>query len=258
MPKYIIVRLCGRGISMGPGCLIDLDESYIKTNKIAPRDVLSDNYICNDNHLDANTSYNEIIVATGKKENTKNICRDINESESYTEKKIAQKSSKLKYVLSNSVNKNTIASTAKGSIGRKRGRPKKEKDLMKPRKNPDEQETYKAKIKEYDAEIAKYMSLYCDICNSKYENFPALRVHMRDTHNIKEGYVTCCEKKFNKRALLLYHIRQHLNPSCYRLVSLHIENLMTFDINTNLEIRLFIFFFFVLNISKRIKHFFTT
>ncbi|XP_065367719.1 transcription factor grauzone-like isoform X2 [Calliphora vicina] len=194
----------------------ELEESYIKTYKIAPRDVLSDNSICDENHPDTNTSYNEIIVATGKKENTKNICRDINESESSIEKKISHKSTKLKYVLSNSVNKNTIASNAKGSMGRKRGRPKKEKGPMKPRKNPDEQETYKAKIKEYDAEIAKFMSLYCDICNSKSENFPALRVHMRDTHNIKEGYVTCCEKKFNKRALLLYHIRQHLNPSCYR------------------------------------------
>ena len=101
-------------------------------------------------------------------------------------------------------------------VAKKRGRPIKHKDSKKSLKIAKESADYKTKIKEYDTEIAQFMTLYCDFCNMSSENFPALRRHMRDEHSIKDGYVTCCDKKFTKRALLLYHIRQHLNPSYYR------------------------------------------
>ena len=101
-------------------------------------------------------------------------------------------------------------------VAKKRGRPIKHKDTKKSLKIAKESANYKTKIKEYDTEIAQFMTLYCDLCNKSSENFPALRRHMRDEHSIKDGYVTCCNKKFTKRALLLYHIRQHLNPSYYR------------------------------------------
>ncbi|TMW40138.1 hypothetical protein DOY81_014782, partial [Sarcophaga bullata] len=101
-------------------------------------------------------------------------------------------------------------------VAKKRGRPIKHKDSKKSLKIAKESEDYKTKIKEYDTEIAQFMTLYCDFCNKSSENFPALRRHMRDEHSITDGYVTCCDKKFTKRALLLYHIRQHLNPSYYR------------------------------------------
>lgn len=110
---------------------------------------------------------------------------------------------------------------------RNRGRPKKgeiviksEKYRKKPKdkinKTAEEQDAYKAKMKEIDDQIAQYMGLHCDVCSCEAENFAGLRVHMRDVHNIKKGYAKCCNKKFLKRALLLDHIRQHLDPDCYR------------------------------------------
>ncbi|KAL9921407.1 transcription factor grauzone-like [Glossina fuscipes fuscipes] len=66
-----------------------------------------------------------------------------------------------------------------------------------------------------DEEIAKFMSLHCELCSVEIANFTALRNHMVAEHNIK-GYVRCCNKKFSKRFLLLEHIRTHLNPACYK------------------------------------------
>lgn len=108
---------------------------------------------------------------------------------------------------------------------RRRGRPKKgdvtksERNQKKTRykpKTPEEQDAYKAKMKEIDDQIAQYMTLHCDVCSSEAENFAGLRTHMRDAHSIEKGYAKCCNKKFLKRALLLDHIRQHLDPDCYR------------------------------------------
>lgn len=83
-------------------------------------------------------------------------------------------------------------------------------------KTIEEQEAYKAKMKNVDNEIAQYLSLHCEICSRAQDNFATLRVHMRNEHNIQNGYAKCCGKKFLKRALLLDHIRQHLDPDCYK------------------------------------------
>uniref|UniRef100_A0A1A9WJ84 Transcription factor grauzone n=1 Tax=Glossina brevipalpis TaxID=37001 RepID=A0A1A9WJ84_9MUSC len=66
-----------------------------------------------------------------------------------------------------------------------------------------------------DEEIAKFMSLHCELCKEKASNFTAIKGHMRAKHNIK-GYVRCCNKKFRERGLLVEHIRAHLNPACYK------------------------------------------
>lgn len=115
----------------------------------------------------------------------------------------------------------------RSNIKRRRGRPKKgeqvaESEMDRKRskdkhtKTEEEQDAYKAKMKEIDDQISRYMSLHCEVCNLESENFAGLRAHMREAHNIKKGYAKCCNKKFLKRALLLDHIRQHLDPDCYR------------------------------------------
>ncbi|XP_075156133.1 transcription factor grauzone [Haematobia irritans] len=94
-------------------------------------------------------------------------------------------------------------------------RPKRrsKKDLINDQTNRDE---YKMKMKDIDDQIGQYMTLHCDVCSSEVSNFASLRIHMREKHAIKRGYAKCCNKKFLKRALLLDHIRQHLDPECYR------------------------------------------
>lgn len=116
------------------------------------------------------------------------------------------------------------------SVTKRRGRPRKG-ETSKCNKStnesqcadkPEGQDVYKAKMKKIDDQISQYMTLHCDVCNNVTENFASLRIHMRANHSIKRGYAKCCNKKFLKRALLLDHIRQHLDPECYRYpVSCH-------------------------------------
>lgn len=66
-----------------------------------------------------------------------------------------------------------------------------------------------------DEEIAKFMSLHCELCHKEANNFTSLKGHMRTEHKTK-GYVKCCNKKFRERGLLVEHIRVHFNPACYK------------------------------------------
>lgn len=185
-----------------------------KASSITSRDNVSDNLNGNDIGLNTTSFINDFVMDQMIEDK---MCSPINNS--HIEDEVLTNTSKSKNTRCKIFKENvtgTISKSLNNIIRKKRGRPKTGKSLLTAEKRVEGQEPLKSKIKEYDAEIAKYMELYCDICNSKSENFPALKVHMRNIHDIKEGYVTCCDKKFNKRALLLYHIRQHLNPNCYR------------------------------------------
>ncbi|XP_073820753.1 transcription factor grauzone-like isoform X2 [Musca autumnalis] len=95
-------------------------------------------------------------------------------------------------------------------------KPRKTKAKDKPIKDKEEESAYKSKMKSFDQEIAQYMGLHCDVCNIAVDNFAGIKNHMRIEHNIDNGYVKCCDKKFHKRANLLYHVRHHVDPNCYR------------------------------------------
>lgn len=204
-------------------CPKDLsDNSVINEGHQEMKDALSDSASDNDNikysnlnkysslertNLPEKEKINEIVSTEGERSlilKKNSFCVDYDEG-------------KQKLHNENSQSKARSSTTVKMAIAtKKRGRPNKHEDSKNSLKIAKESANYKAKIKEYDTEIAQFMTLYCDFCNKSSENFPALRRHMRDEHNIKDGYVSCCNKKFTKRALLLYHIRQHLNPSYYR------------------------------------------
>uniref|UniRef100_A0A1I8NPL9 Transcription factor grauzone n=1 Tax=Stomoxys calcitrans TaxID=35570 RepID=A0A1I8NPL9_STOCA len=144
----------------------------------------------------------------------------IEESEKTTRSKRVQKSQTI-------IEKDSIQIKPK-----KRGRKRKDENVsdkteeLKPtkyrnakpkaNKKPEEESAYKIKMKSFDDEIAQYMGLHCDVCNVAVENFAGIKTHMRSEHNIENGYVKCCDKKFNKRANLLAHIRHHVDPNCYR------------------------------------------
>ncbi|XP_054738115.1 transcription factor grauzone [Anastrepha obliqua] len=125
---------------------------------------------------------------------------------------------------------------AENSIGNKkrRGRPPKlrseatddessKKEKSKSKRNSNEgddsqQESYEERMRQIDEKIAQCIRLTCDICASEQPTFSQLRKHMEKMHQCK-GYATCCNKKFNKRALLVGHIEKHINPDCYRCES---------------------------------------
>uniref|UniRef100_A0A1A9WJ83 Transcription factor grauzone n=1 Tax=Glossina brevipalpis TaxID=37001 RepID=A0A1A9WJ83_9MUSC len=85
---------------------------------------------------------------------------------------------------------------------------------IKKRKTNELSEIAKA-VREKDEEIAKFMSLRCELCKSAANNFDSLNNHMLTEHKIN-GYVRCCNKKFSKRFLLLDHIRNHSNPERFK------------------------------------------
>uniref|UniRef100_A0A1B0C5E1 C2H2-type domain-containing protein n=1 Tax=Glossina palpalis gambiensis TaxID=67801 RepID=A0A1B0C5E1_9MUSC len=68
-------------------------------------------------------------------------------------------------------------------------------------------------------EIAKFMSLSCELCSVEVKNFHDLDSHMHAKHKVKR-YARCCNEKFSKRFLLLDNIRQHSNPDCFTWVNL--------------------------------------
>ncbi|KAL9920708.1 transcription factor grauzone-like isoform 2-T2 [Glossina fuscipes fuscipes] len=89
------------------------------------------------------------------------------------------------------------------------------RNLKKAKKSPEQSKADSDQSIAIDEEIAKFMSLHCDLCNFAATNFYSLHSHMHTEHKIK-GYVRCCNKKFSKRFLLLDHVRQHSNPECFK------------------------------------------
>ncbi|XP_055630985.1 zinc finger protein 91-like [Toxorhynchites rutilus septentrionalis] len=56
--------------------------------------------------------------------------------------------------------------------------------------------------------IAKYIRLACEICNYKAVTFSRLLLHYKRMHD-RQGYVTCCERSFQKKSTLCEHLRKH-------------------------------------------------
>ncbi|XP_058823357.1 zinc finger protein 85-like isoform X1 [Topomyia yanbarensis] len=59
-----------------------------------------------------------------------------------------------------------------------------------------------------NALIAKYVQLVCDLCGHKSETFSRLLLHYRRIHEI-QGYVTCCNRAFQKKSGLFEHLSRH-------------------------------------------------
>ncbi|KAL9915945.1 uncharacterized protein ACN2A1_002438 [Glossina fuscipes fuscipes] len=63
--------------------------------------------------------------------------------------------------------------------------------------------------------ITDNIKIICAVCDEPQANFSKLQRHSQKQHQ-KRGYVSCCEKKFIKRAFLVDHINQHLNPNHFK------------------------------------------
>ncbi|XP_036331074.1 transcription factor grauzone-like isoform X1 [Rhagoletis pomonella] len=96
--------------------------------------------------------------------------------------------------------------------------PKKEKSKTKRITNKaddSQQESYEERMRQIDEKIAQCIRLTCEKCGDEQTTFCHLRKHMEKVHQCK-GYITCCNKKFSKRSLLVGHIEKHINPDCYK------------------------------------------
>ncbi|XP_065093565.1 zinc finger protein 91-like [Ochlerotatus camptorhynchus] len=60
--------------------------------------------------------------------------------------------------------------------------------------------------------IATYVQLKCDACDHRSTTFSRLLLHYRKIHHI-QGYVTCCERSFQKKSSLFEHVCKHESGS---------------------------------------------
>lgn len=68
---------------------------------------------------------------------------------------------------------------------------------------------------EVDAKIYEWFTMKCDICNDvTFTTLLDMRRHYRIVHKVR-GYLTCCNKKYNRRHGMVAHMRSHINPDAY-------------------------------------------
>lgn len=66
-----------------------------------------------------------------------------------------------------------------------------------------------------DRMIAQYFDMSCDICNQNTASLAQARLHYQQEHDVYQGYIKCCNRKFKRRAYVLEHINWHLNPKLF-------------------------------------------
>lgn len=67
-----------------------------------------------------------------------------------------------------------------------------------------------------DEQIRIWCNLECSMCTTEtFHKFSDLRSHYRKEHK-KNGFVTCCSKKYFRRVHLLDHIYKHINPNAFK------------------------------------------
>lgn len=68
-----------------------------------------------------------------------------------------------------------------------------------------------------DFEISDYIDGSCDLCSEKtFTTFNAVQAHYLDVHNVKDGYVKCCSKKFHRLNHIRDHMEWHKDPNIFR------------------------------------------
>lgn len=70
---------------------------------------------------------------------------------------------------------------------------------------------------EADQKLRDMIEVKCHLCNLPFDTFREVNKHFRETHpSYKFGFLKCCGKSFEKRALLLEHIEVHWNPEKFK------------------------------------------
>ncbi|XP_061398225.1 transcription factor grauzone-like [Musca vetustissima] len=203
--KSSSVSLIANDVNYSSQFMGDNDDRSFDKDDICFKDDSEDSDPFDDTEMDAKTDDIPLSILLGKL--SKHSTKGQNASVSTGEENIA---SKPKRGRKKRVEKEFIDDDISNR------KPRKSKTKEKSSKESEEESAYKNKMKSFDQEISQYMGLHCDVCNIAIDNFAGIKSHMRVEHNIDNGYVKCCDKKFHKRANLLYHVRHHVDPNCYR------------------------------------------
>lgn len=83
-------------------------------------------------------------------------------------------------------------------------------------------ENARNKFEEDSQKIKNFYDFSCPECKNtkQFENFTALKSHMKSVHKIKQPGIYCCKKKLRARHDLLTHLTFHVDPDQFKYVFL--------------------------------------
>nr|XP_019933184.2 zinc finger protein Xfin-like isoform X2 [Aedes albopictus] len=67
-----------------------------------------------------------------------------------------------------------------------------------------------------DQFLSENFTMECDICGVAATTFSLLRRHFLAKHKDIKVYAKCCDKKFDRRCLLLNHVKCHVDPNAFQ------------------------------------------
>lgn len=56
----------------------------------------------------------------------------------------------------------------------------------------------------------------CDICSIDLKTLAKAIPHYKNQHDIDDGYIKCCGRKFKQAQMVRDHIKWHNNPSIFK------------------------------------------
>lgn len=64
--------------------------------------------------------------------------------------------------------------------------------------------------------LAKYFDLSCDKCEAVFDSLLEAITHYQNVHDDPNGYIKCCNIKFQDANLVKDHVQFHENPEIFK------------------------------------------
>lgn len=61
-----------------------------------------------------------------------------------------------------------------------------------------------------------HFNMKCDFCDTVFDGIKTARPHYLKQHNIRFGYIKCCNIKLRHNQIVLDHIQWHIDPDTFR------------------------------------------
>lgn len=78
--------------------------------------------------------------------------------------------------------------------------------------------------------ILKYFDMNCDNCAERFTSVEEAQYHYHTQHDIQNGYVKCCDRRYNSAQLVREHLLYHMNEQLFRckLCEMELDTLTAF------------------------------
>lgn len=69
---------------------------------------------------------------------------------------------------------------------------------------------------EHNDRMLEFFDMKCELCECKFTTLKHAKLHYFDAHKISDGYLKCCNFKFETNRKINDHVRYHLDPESFR------------------------------------------